>query len=245
MRKKTLNQVAVVDLDLQFGGVASFLDIEANDALSRMVKDEIIPDATFLSHAMVTSKSGISVLTAPTELVPLESLAGEQVEALLDQLTLQFDYVVVDLPRTLVRWVQSVLNMSDQLYLMTDSSVPAIRQCKRLIDIYSEETPTLPVDIVVNFETKPLFKGRHHAQAAKLLERELRHWLPFDTKATREALDRGVPLSQASNRSPLTKAIKKLALEVSETNATPKDTGKVERKAITGVGATFKSIHAS
>lgn len=245
LRRSSFKKVALVDLDLQFGGIASFLDIESNDALCRMAKDEIVPDATFLSQALATTKGGLSVITAPTEFVPLESLTGEQVEALLDQLTLQFDYVVVDLPRTLVGWVQSVLNMSDQLYLITDSSVPAIRQAKRLIDTYSEESPTLPIDLVVNFEAKPLFKGRHHVQAAKLLERELRHWLPIDMKATREALDRGVPLSLAASRSSLTKAIKKLADEVIGMEAGTEETDQAARKVANGSIATFKSIQSN
>ncbi|AML52380.1 AAA family ATPase [Falsihalocynthiibacter arcticus] len=244
LRRNVVKKVALVDLDLQFGGIASFLDIEANDSLCRMAKDEIIPDATFLSQAMVTTKGGLSVITAPTEFVPMESLTSEQVEALLEQLTLQFDYVVVDLPRTLVQWVQSVLNMSDRLYLITDSSVPAIRQSKRLIDAYSEESPRLPIDIIVNFEAKPIFKGRHHVQAAKLLERELRHWLPLDPKATREALDRGVPLSVAASRSALTKAIKKLAVEVIDEKTTAK-TDPMKREATQGSDAIFKSIQSS
>ncbi|MEY8098469.1 CpaE family protein [Falsihalocynthiibacter sp. S25ZX9] len=244
LRRNVVKKVALVDLDLQFGGIASFLDIEANDSLCRMAKDEIIPDATFLSQAMVATKGGLSVITAPTEFVPMESLTSEQVEALLEQLTLQFDYVVVDLPRTLVQWVQSVLNMSDRLYLITDSSVPAIRQSKRLIDAYSEESPRLPIDIIVNFEAKPIFKGRHHVQAAKLLERELRHWLPLDPKATREALDRGVPLSVAASRSALTKAIKKLAVEVIDEKTTAK-TDPMKREATQGSDAIFKSIQSS
>lgn len=243
LRRKTIKKVAVVDLDLQFGGIASFLDVEANDSLCRMAKDDIIPDATFLSQAMVKTKGGLSVITAPTEFIPLESLTTAQVEALLEQLTLQFDYVVVDLPRTLVHWVQSVLNLSDRLFLITDTTVPAIRQSKRLMDAYSEENPSLPIDIVVNFEAKPLFKGRHHVQAAKLLERELRHWLPIDIKATREALDRGVPLSTAANRSSLTKAIKKLAVDVVGDKTTQK-ADQMTREASQGSDATFMSIQA-
>ncbi len=214
VRKGDSKRVAVVDLDLQFGGIASFLDVEANDSMMRMATDNIVPDATFLSQALVESHGGLFVLTAPTDFVPLEALSREQIDALIDHLTLNFDFVVIDLPRTLVHWVQAVLNRSDQLLLVTDSTVPAIRQSKRLITAYQEENPTLPIEIVINHEAKPLIKGRHHAQAAKLLERELSYWLPSDPKPAREALDRGVPLAAISGRSRLTKAIGKMAQDI-------------------------------
>lgn len=243
-RRQAPKRVALVDLDLQFGGIASFLDVDANNALCRMAKDGTVPDATFLSQALVETNGGLSVLTAPTEFVPLESLNPNQVEALLEQLAMQFDYIVVDLPRTLVRWIQPVLNMSDQLYLMTDSSVPAIRQSKRLIDAYTDENPTLPIEIIVNFEAKPLIKSRHHIQAAKLLERDLKHWLPQDIKATREASDRGVPLSNAANRSRLTKAIKHIAQDIESSKKSAKS-NKTEQDSVAGFGMTLKSNQPS
>ena len=214
LRKVAQKRVAIVDLDLQFGGIASFLDVEPNEALHNMALDGILPDATFVQQALVRSKGGLSVLTAPTDFVPLDSLSPGQVDALLDHLALSFDYVVVDLPRTLVHWVQAVLNRTDRLYLVTDSTVPSVRQSKRLVDAYAEENPTLPIEIVVNFEAKPLVKGRHHVQAAKLLERELKHWLPPEPKIAREALDRGVPMAAVSGRTKLMRSIRKIAAEV-------------------------------
>lgn len=233
MKKAARKRVVIVDLDLQFGGIASFLDVDANDALRQMAAEGIVPDATFLSQALVTSADGLAVLTAPTEFVPLESLSREQVDALIDHLSLQFDYVVIDLPRTLVHWVQAVLNRSDQLFLVTDSTVPAIRQSKRLIDAYAEENPTLPIEMVINLEAKPMIKGRHHAQAAKLLERELTHWLPPDPKATREALDRGVPLSKVAGRARLTRAIGKMAQDVAARPVATEKTQPVQGSVLT------------
>ena len=232
LKKKTAHRVAIVDLDLQFGAVAHFLDVEANEALAQMASDGTVPDATFVSQAMATSKDGIAVLGAPQDFVPLDALSRVQVAALLDQLALQYDYVVVDLPRVLVEWVQAVLNRADRLFLVTDSTVPAIRQCKRLIDAYAEENPALPVDVVLNQEARPMLRGAHHKQAAKLLDRELRHWLPPDARAAREALDRGAPLARNAGRSRLTKAIRKIAIDITQNRtgqgADPADTRKEE-----------------
>ena len=214
LRKVATRKIAVVDLDVQFGSVASFLDVEPNDALFLMARDQIQPDATFVSQAMSRAPCGLSVLAAPSDLMPLDALKVEQVSALLDQLSLQFDFVVVDLPRILVGWISAVLGRSDLMYLVTDSTVPAIRQAKRLIDIYAEDNPTLPIEMVINQEARPLIRGRHHVQAAKLLERPLCHWLPPDPKPVREALDRGQPLSAIAPGGRLARAVRRIAKTV-------------------------------
>jgi pilus assembly protein CpaE len=210
IKKIARNRVALVDLDLQFGAVASFLDLEARDTLYQLAIDGVVPDARLLQLSMIDLPSGLSVLTAPSKFAPMEALSSEQVARIIDLLRAEYDYVVVDLPRTLVEWIAPVLARVDCLMLVTDSAVPSIRQARRLIDFYTEENHNLPIEIVINNEKKPLIMKRHHTEAAKVLERPLTHWIPHDPAAAREAIDRGVPLSTAAARSSLAKGINAL-----------------------------------
>lgn len=211
-RKTPERKVALVDLDLQYGAVGSFLDVRPNEALYQLAMDGTDPDSTFLSQSLVKLETGLSVLAAPSRIAPLEALSQGQIGRLLDTLRAEFDHVVVDLPRALVEWIAPVLEQSDLMLLVTDTSVPSINQARRLIDFYTEDHLKLPVEMVVNFEKKPLIKARHHAEAEKVLERPLRHWLPYQPKVAREALDRGVPISRVAGRSALAKSIQKLSL---------------------------------
>lgn len=209
-RKRTANKVALIDFDFQFGAIASFLDLEAKDTLFRMATEGIRPDARFLSQSMSNSAGGISVLTAPGRFAPLDALKSDQIALILDLLRADFDYIVVDLPQALVDWLSPILERTNQLLLVTDSTVPSIRQARRLIDFYTEENPGLLIEIVVNHEKKPLLGGSAQAEAKKVLERPLKFWLPHDPGAARAAVDRGVPLSVVSSRSPLAKAVNAL-----------------------------------
>ncbi|MEI4486854.1 AAA family ATPase [Frigidibacter sp. MR17.14] len=217
--RKVEGRVALIDLDLQFGAVASALDLEPNDALARMATGAIIPDAAFLRDAMVEHPSGLHVLTAPEQFLPMDAVSRAQVDALLREARRQFDHVVVDVPRTLVDWISPVLRLSDRTMLVTDSTVPSIRQSRRLIDFFTEEVIDLKIDVVVNHEARPMFKGRHHAEAAKILGRPLKHWLPHDARAARQALDRGETLAASAGRAPLARAIRTMARSLSETQA--------------------------
>ena len=215
-RKRTTNKVALVDLDLQFGAVASHLDVDGGEATYQMLLDGTVPDETFLEHSMVTHKSGISILPAPSHFVPLDSLTSQQVARIIEVLSAKNDFVVIDLPLAIVEWLEAVIEFTDELVLVTDSSVPSIRQSKRLIDFVTAENIGLDVTMVINHEKKPVLPKRHHTEAANVLEREFRHWLPFDPKTAREASDRGVPLSEAAPQSGLTKALNRLGRSLSE-----------------------------
>jgi pilus assembly protein CpaE len=213
-RKTPTAKVIVVDLDFQFGTIASLLDIEESDAMFRMAMDCTVPDLAFVEQCIVESDTGLFALTAPTRFGPLDSLKPDQISRILDLLRQKFDYIVVDLPRALVNWIEPVLAKSDRLLLATDVSVPSIRSSKKLIDFFLAENPNLDIEVVVNKEKKPLILASHHREAQKLLERDFGHWLPHDSHAAKELSDRGKPLSQVAPRSPLARSVRILAQDL-------------------------------
>lgn len=219
-------KVALVDLDLQFGTVGSFLDLEQQDILLQLALDGTIPDETFLTQSMPVMANDMSVLPAPNKFAPLDSLRVDQVAAILETLQRTNDYVIVDMPRALVNWVEAVIQRADEVILVTDVSVSSIAHCRRLIDFFTTDNVALPIKILINGEKKPMFQSALHKEAAKALDRKLDYWLPDDPKAASTAADRGQPLAQSAARSPLTKAFAKLAKETeTEFSARNAETG--------------------
>ena len=210
LRRSAANEVAIVDLDLQFGAVATALDLAPSQALFRMAQSGTIPDATFLAQSMQRHGSGLDVLAAPESLMPVDALDRGQIEALIAALRDRYDYTLIDMPRNLTGWTGTVISNLDRLFLVTDTTVPAIRQAKRMIDAFTQERLDLEIVVVVAHETRPLLGARHIAEAEKLLDRKFGHWLPADQRAARSALDRGTLLSDISPRAPLTRAIRTL-----------------------------------
>jgi pilus assembly protein CpaE len=218
--KKPSKKVVLVDLDLQFGSAGILLDLEDNGGMMQIVKSPTPPDGEFLKTVVMQHPSGLHVLTSPVEPVPLDALKPGHVAALLDTLKREYDYVVVDLPRALVMWLDPVLKRTDSLMLVSDTSVPAIRQCRRVIDIYTEENLKLPIEVVINGEKRPFMLSSHQKEAAKLLETRFRNWLPRDEKPMRIAADRGVPLVTLSSGSKLTEAYRRMARDLLKSLAT-------------------------
>lgn len=214
LTKAVKHSVALVDLDMQFGTIGSALDLDEQDALLQLAQDGKIPDAQFLEQAMTVRPGGLSVLPAPSRFAPIDALRNDQVSAILDQLLAANDYVVVDLPRALVGWVEPVIELADRLIVVTDLTVPSVRHARRLVDFFRTVQIGLTVDIVVNREAKPLIRSAVQKEAAAALDSKLEYWLPQDDRAARAAVDRGEPLAAVAGRSPLTKAIAHLAKSI-------------------------------
>jgi Flp pilus assembly CpaE family ATPase len=210
-RKAVRPKVALVDLDLQFGSVGTLLNLEEQDTLHQLALDGTVPDGHFLAQSMPVLDSGLAVLAAPAKFAPLESLRADQVAAILDSLRASHDYVVVDLPRALVGWIEPVVERTDELLVVTDISVASVRHCRRLIDFFIQDNPALPVELVVNHQRKPLMASRLQREVTKVLERPLKHWLPHDARAADAAGGRGEPLSRVAPRSSLGRAMTRLA----------------------------------
>lgn len=211
VKKVPTNRVCLVDLDFQFGDVANFLDIEPRNTLFQMAVDGIIPDINFLRQSISTTSGDLDVLTAPEKFAPNEALKIEQVQAILQHLKGDYDYVVVDMPMVMVDWVSAILEECDRMLMVTDSSVPSIAQARRMIDFYTTEVINLPIEIIINCERKPLMKSGALKEAEKVLERPIAYWVPEDRKSARAAIDHGLPIADIAKRSAIAKSIKALA----------------------------------
>jgi pilus assembly protein CpaE len=208
-RTKTTPRVALLDLDLQFGSVGSMLDLPEQDTLAQLAISGVLPDDTLLEQSMLTHASGLHVLSAPTTLVPPDALQTEQVAAMIETLSQRYDYVVVDLPHSLVSGVEPVIARADLALLVTDTSVPAIRQSRRIIDFLTTDHLSLSVRVVVSRDRKPIFPSNTLREAAKALGHGFWHWLPADHGKARSAADQGRPLNAVGGA--LGRSIEKMA----------------------------------
>lgn len=219
IKKSPTAKVALIDLDLQFGNANVFLDLEDNGGFLRLMDMADAPDANYLSGIMQTHSSGVDVLAAPQPIAPLNSVRGEEMAALFDLLKAEYDFIVVDLPHALVEWVEPVVARSSQLVMVMDTTVPSVRQAKRLGDFYREANLGLNIEYVVNHETKPFMRSEAQREAESVLEAKFNHWIPENQKVCRKAVDLGQPICEMGANTDVGKALKKLASAIKEVPA--------------------------
>jgi len=215
-RKEPSNSVAILDMDLQFGAVGDFLDVDPQEGLMQLATGDVMPDQMWVEQSMAETQGGLSVLTAPADFMPLEAINAKQIESLINAMRATHDFVVIDMPRALVGWIEPVVESADEIVIVTDTTVPSVRATRRLMDFYLADNPGLEIEVVINYEKRPMMLAAHHKEAAKVLESKFEHWLAHDVKAARSAVDFGKPLSEVAPRSDLTKGIGGLARAITK-----------------------------
>ena len=212
--KEEPKRVCLLDFDLQFGDIALYLDLDPRSGLVEIVQKPTRLDTALLLGAMTEHRSGLEVLQAPIEPMPLDALRTETVGRVIDLAQQEFDYVVVDLPLALASWYEMVLDMTDKLYLVTQLNVPAIRQTRRLMDILKDEGLfNLPVSIVLNRYARRFNEHANIRQCSKALDNTIDHYLVDDERTVLEAANRGVALADVRRRSKICRTIRNMALD--------------------------------
>ena len=195
--RKQRATVCVIDLDLHFGAAALYFDLESKPEILEIVRSPERLDGAFLRTASVVHASGLHVLTAPSTAMPLEALTGETVEKLLQAAREEYEYVVVDLPPALTSWLDTVLSLSDQIFLVTQLSVPAVRQSRRLLELLSDEgLYNLPLAVVLNRYRRRWRDRVRLRQCEKALGRRFDYRIGSDYDLVVDALNQGKPIYQ-------------------------------------------------
>jgi pilus assembly protein CpaE len=195
-RRRPQAKVCLVDLDLQFGAVALQLDLHPTTGLFDMAQARQSFDPSLFARSLVEHRSGLRVLTSPSAPISLEALRPPVVNALLELARVEFDYVVVDLPRALTNWTETVLSHSDLVYLVTQPNLPAVWQLRRLLDIIQEfKLEDLTVQLALNRLQGSFWRaGAERRQAEKALGRPFDYCIADQFDVLIDAANRGAPV---------------------------------------------------
>ena len=212
-------RVCLLDFSLQTGSTATYLDLPRRDAVFEMWSDTEALDEDIFKQSLVTYEDKLWVLTAPMDMLPLDMVAPEDVERVLEIARLKFDYVIVDMPGTLVQWTETVLNTA-QVYLTTleldmRSAQNALRLKRAL---RSEDLPVEKLRFCLNRAPKFTdLNGKSRVKRmAESLEISIEVQLPDGGKVITQASDHGQPLAVGAAKNPLRKEIMKLAASLHE-----------------------------
>ncbi|MET0895476.1 MAG: AAA family ATPase [Acidimicrobiia bacterium] len=127
-------EVVVVDLDLQFGDVASALGIKPEGTFSEAVKHLDKLDATRLKANLTHHESGLFVLCAPAKPTEADDLTVEHVTKVLELLTQAFRFVIIDTASGLDEYTLTALEFATDLVVLSATDIPSIRSTQKEIE---------------------------------------------------------------------------------------------------------------
>lgn len=192
----------IVDLDLQFGTIADYLGVRPRGSLADLLGVSGRLDEELLRSVTTEAEGGISVLAAPSTILPLESVDTDDLLRVLDLLRKHFGQVVLDLPANWTNWTLSAAAAADVILLVTELSVASLRQAKRRLDLFrSVGIEDSAVKIVVNRVEKRLFRTIGLNDVAETLGHPVLGSIALDAPLVGMAQNQGVLVGSVKRKS--------------------------------------------
>jgi len=216
-------QVCLIDFDIQFGDAAFQLGLTPPRSVLDLVEAGPRLDGQLLRSVAATHPSGLKVIAAPGQLMPLDAVSSEQVLAIFERAAREFDTVFVDLPANWTNWSLSLIARAARVLLITDLSVAALNRARRQLDLLDEqELGQVPLQLVVNRSSRKLLGGSSAVKlgdVAQVLGRGADFTVSDDPELMSTAIDRGVPISEIRRKSAIGKDLDLIAAAISADQA--------------------------
>lgn len=214
----TLNKrVATVDLDLQTGGLAVFLNLEPERTIMQLAESDRRLDSIQLESALTKHPSGVYLLAAPKRIEDSELVSDRTVGAALELMRQLFDFVVVDCGGYIDENAVAAWERSDHLFYLLDQSIAAARCAWRFIDLFARLGLS---GIEPNFLLSR-YQPHHpisEEQITHTLARPIFAKIPRDEKMLERAQLRATDLWQVGQGSVLARSIEDLARRLASGN---------------------------
>lgn len=214
-------RVCLMDFDFQFGAISTNLDLPRRDAVFEILQDTANADSESFLKSMLTFNDKLHVFTAPPDMLPLDIVQGEDIDRLLDMAQQNFDFVIIDMPTTIVSWTETILNRAHVYFALMELDLRSAQNVLRLVRALKAEA--LPLDkmrYILNRAPKftDLSAKSRVKRMAESLDIDIEVQLPDGGAQVTQANDHGLPLAESAAKNPMRKEIQKLAKSLYDLN---------------------------
>lgn len=193
------SRVALMDLDLQRGDVAAFLNLTPTQSLEALANARGDIDELFLQDVMTRHSSGVFVLPAPSLIEEADAVGHLEIEAALKVLRSHFAYTIIDTARTITSAALAAFEASDRIFILMDLSVPGVRAVRRLVDLLGRlNIGTERFDVLL---TSMVPRAVSLADAVRAIGKPPLITIPNDAVLANRIMNAGTPLNGTADSS--------------------------------------------
>ncbi|MHA7208940.1 AAA family ATPase [Arthrobacter sp. MDT1-65] len=128
----------LVDLDLQFGDVASALSISPEHSVADVVHGPARRDTMVLKSFLSAHPTGLYALCAPSTPDTAEQMTGDDIAHLIEQLAGQYRFVVIDTAPGLSDHTLAAMDKATDFVFVSGMDVPSVRGMRKEFDVLAE-----------------------------------------------------------------------------------------------------------
>jgi pilus assembly protein CpaE len=202
-------EVALVDLDLQFGDITNALGLVPTHSMGDLAQSVGDIDAATVKVFLTPRGDNLFVLCAPDNPAQGERITPERVEQAIGHLAREFRFVIIDTAAGLSEHTLSALELSTDFVLVCDLAVASVRGLRKVLGALDQlEMSKQRRHVVLNRADSNV--GLNTAEVASTIGRSI------DVKVSSArsvplSMNQGVPIVEAAPRSPVAKQMHELA----------------------------------
>ena len=211
MARQRPDRVVLVDMHLQFGQVATHLNLEVKQSIADVARDEAATREPELLRTYATRHdSGLHVLAAPISPELADLVTAEHVDRILTTLLESYDSVVIDAGSWLDERTMTVFEHAETVIFAVCPEISALKAMHGLLDYLNEAGSVAAKSTFVlnNQFAREILKLRDVESA---LGTRVASELPYDPFLYLKAVNEGVPIVLGAPRSIPAEKFEKLA----------------------------------
>ena len=199
--------VLLIDLNLQFGEALSFVyDDEPSSTLADIAHDINRLDATFLAASTVKVGPNYSILAAPKNPAQAMEIKSEHIDAILSLAVTQYDFIVLDVGRTLDALTVKALDRADRIFPVLQAGLPYLRNANKLLEIFTSLSyPISKIECIINRFEKSNEISIDHIRRS--LGSVTLYAVPNSYKEVNTSINHGTPMITTARSNAVTKSL--------------------------------------
>ncbi len=154
-------------------------------------------------------------------MLPLDIVQGEDIDRLIDMARQNFDFVIIDMPSTIISWTETVLTRAHIYFALMELDLRSAQNVLRLVRaLKADALPSDKLRFILNRAPKftDLSGKSRVKRMAESLDIDIEVQLPDGGAQVTQANDHGLPLAESSAKNPMRKEIQKLAKSLYDLN---------------------------
>ncbi|MCW2684046.1 MAG: flpE [Blastococcus sp.] len=205
----------LVDLDVQFGDVASALGLTPEYTLPDAVRGPASEDTMVLKTFLTQHPSGLYAVCGSENPAAGDTVSGSDVTRLLTSLAREFRYVVVDTAPGLSEQTLAALDRATDVVMLSSMDVPGVRGLRKELDVL-RELCMIPAGrhVVMNFADPK--GGLSVRDVESAIGTGVDVVLPR-SKGVPASTNEGVPIISSHRRDPMVKEMQRLVARFAAT----------------------------
>lgn len=244
-RRKPAGRVAVADMVVGLGDVATHLNVAPVYDLGELVRNLDRADSESLQSIMTSVADGLDALAGTSDIELGEEVTADAVQRILSLMRSSYSYTVLDLEHTVSPRTIAALDAADRIVMVFQVTVAGLRKVKRALTLFEQlDFPAEKVVLVAN--RVGAGDVMSWPDVAKSLGRTVDFRLPNAYQVIADAQTRGIPVAASANApgaAPLIEAYSLLAVRLMGlSGATPGSVESLSATGRSGLGRLFGKL---